>query len=195
MDDATDDDTQSDDGGAIVTGVAEKLIALNPAAVIGPNGSAQVDTVWQLFQSRRMVEISGTATSVEFETLPDDAGPDDRYFFRTVPHGRRRRAREGPRPPPRSARVRAGAGGVAAPTGGPLPLPPDGRRRRRRRRMGVAATRGVVSTYLPDGGSSSTISNAYGIPMCPGLQGELPSGTIVATDQQIDEGKPTSRRR
>jgi ABC-type branched-subunit amino acid transport system substrate-binding protein len=167
LDDATDDDTQSDDGG-VVTGVAEKLLALNPAAVIGPNGSAQVDTVWQLFQQNHVVEISGTATSVEFETLPGDASPNDRYFFRTVPaddaQGKALAllAQLGP----------AGAGG-ALPDGGPLPA-------------------GGAGSVDGGGNACPTIallyySNAYGIPMSQVFKSSFP-GTVVA-DQQLTEGE------
>jgi ABC-type branched-subunit amino acid transport system substrate-binding protein len=82
LDDGTDDYTASDDGGR-VTGVASQLLALNVAAVIGPNGSSQVRTVQNLFFTHQFLEITATATS----TVLEDAQPMDggRFLFRTVP--------------------------------------------------------------------------------------------------------------
>ncbi len=169
MDDQSDDNTQSDDGG-VITGVAQKLLALKPAGVIGPQGSAQVNTVWQLFQAAHVVEISAEATSVEFEALPNDAGPDARYFFRTVPADELQGkalallAQLGP----------AGAGGFA-PDGGPLSGGnPDG--------GGDAGGANYCSTL-----ALLHYANAYGGPMSTVFKAHFP-GSVV-TEQTLTEGE------
>ncbi len=85
LDDETDDNTQADDG-RVVTGVATQLVGDGVAAVIGPNGSAQVLTVEDLFFQKQMLEVTASATS---DDLTDAQPPMDadggRFLFRTVP--------------------------------------------------------------------------------------------------------------
>ncbi|HEY2513503.1 MAG TPA: ABC transporter substrate-binding protein [Polyangiaceae bacterium] len=81
IDDASDENTASDDGG-FISGVAQQLLNRGVAAVIGPNGSSQVGTVDQLFYNAKVIELTATATSTTLSTA-QPAG--DRYLFRTVP--------------------------------------------------------------------------------------------------------------
>ncbi len=83
LDDTTDD-------GPILQGNVQKLMDEGALAILGPIGSGQVKAVadptkpgpFNTFQ-RKVIEISGTATSVELTTLQPAT---DRYFFRTVPN-------------------------------------------------------------------------------------------------------------
>ena len=81
IDDASDENTASDDGG-FITGVANQLLGKGVAAVIGPNGSSQVATVDSFFFNAKVIELTATATST---TLSDAQPPGNRFLFRTVP--------------------------------------------------------------------------------------------------------------
>jgi branched-chain amino acid transport system substrate-binding protein len=160
IDDETDDDTQADQG-AVVIGVANQLIAQNPMAVIGPNGSAQVNSVWKLFQAHQILELSATATSVAFATLPDDAGPADRYFFRTVPADDRQGIALALLAQVGSAGAISPDAGATAPDGGP----------------GIACPRLAAYYY----------ANAYGSPMYNAFKQRFP-GQIVS-EGSLTEGQ------
>jgi branched-chain amino acid transport system substrate-binding protein len=162
MDDATDDVTQADDGGVVI-GVAQKLLALHPAAIIGPNGSAQVDSVWQMFQAAHVVELSGTATSVEFSSLPNDAGPSDRFFFRTVPA-------DDAQGKALALVAQLGPAGLGADAGVPDSGAGD---------AGSNACQKMALVYY---------ANAYGIPMSNVVKANIPGSTVVV-DDQIQEGQ------
>lgn len=59
-----------------------KLISQGAAAIIGPNGSGQVNAVQTATYASKLIEISATATSPVLTTVQP---AQDRYLFRTVP--------------------------------------------------------------------------------------------------------------
>jgi branched-chain amino acid transport system substrate-binding protein len=149
------DDT-SDDGN-VIKGVANKLLGMNIAAVIGPNGSAQVKAVQDLFAAQKVIQISATATSTDLSTIQP---LHDRYFFRTVPAD----SLQGRAVAKLASLGIAGAGGADAGTGAADGGAPPG-----------ACQRLALFYY----------TNAYGTPMADVIKGIIPQSEIVA-DVTVD---------
>jgi ABC-type branched-subunit amino acid transport system substrate-binding protein len=74
------DDTS--DEGTIAQQTIGKLLNEGATAIIGPNGSGQVNAVQTITYADKIIEISATATSPVLTTVQP---AQDRYLFRTVP--------------------------------------------------------------------------------------------------------------